>query len=307
MVKKAIWLVAIAGAIGFAAYWWQSAPVSDSAPASTGPSGDAAGMTDTAISPRAFIAAKGSEPPPTADEILAQLFEAIRDGLDSADEAERDLVFTNLLPQLVALDSAAAGRLAESIEDEAGRRDVLRGVAQGWGSKDPAAALAWAAGLSDTNDQRGTLTDVAFQMAHSDPARAMAAAQQYHLDEGIGDVLPALAVQWAEQDLPAALAWAGEQPAGDQRDQILARVGFVQSRTAPAEAGAMVLAEIPPGPVQEEAVMSVLNQWAQKDLSGVSAWVQAFPEGPFKERALAELAAVGRSRPPEPAGPQVAR
>ena len=303
MAKRIIWLVAIASVAWLAAtHLRKPAPVhdstTDSVPAPTGPSGNGSAMASAIVSPPSSVGADVSEAPPSTGEMVARLTAAIREQLNSGDEAGRDLVLTNLLPRLVALDPAAAGRLAETIESEAGRQDVLRGVAQAWAGKDPAGALAWAARLPDTNEQRTTLSDIAFQIAHSDPAQAVDVAQQYHLGEGAGDVLPVLAMQWADKDLTAALAWAGNQPAGEQRDQIMARIAFVESQTSPAEAGARVLAQIPAGPVQEEAVMSVLHQWSLNDMAGASAWVELFPEGPLKKRALTELAVVGGQHTP---------
>jgi hypothetical protein len=196
--------------------------------------------------------------------------------------------------------------LAETIGPDAGRADLLRGVAQAWAGKDSAGALAWAAQLSDTNEQRTTLANVVFQLAQSDPAQAVGVAQQFNLNDGFYDLLPSLAVQWANRDLGAVLAWAGNLPAGEQRDEIMARIVFVESQSAPADAGARVITEILPGPVQEEAVMTVMHQWSIKDMAGALAWVQSFPDVPLKERALAELAVVAsQPNPPDAASSSV--
>ena len=223
------------------------------------------------------------------NESSPQLIEQIRQQLNSGEESGREMVLTNLLLQLVALDPNAAGQLAESIEPDFGRADMLGGVAQAWADKDSAGALAWAAQLPDTAEQQAALASVILQIAQSDPARAVEAARQYSLNDSACDVLPSLAVQWADKDLTGALAWAESLPAGDQRNEIMARIAFVESQSAPAAAGARVLTELPPGPVQEEAVMTVIHQWSLKDRRGAWAWVQAFPEIPLKQRALTEV------------------
>lgn len=287
MLKKFLLMSALAGAVGLAATYWPR-PVTVPHPLPASVSGPASpGGKNLAAVPLRF------HPLPQADELPAQLAQEIQRQLNSGDEVARERVLTNLLPELAGLNPAAAGRLAEATPPDAGRNDVLRGVAQAWAGQDPAGALAWAAQLPDTDEQRMTLANVVFQMAQSDPAKAVDAAQQYDLNEGLYDVLPSLAVQWADKDLAAALAWAGNQPAGEQRDQLMARIAFVESQNAPAEAGARVLSEIPPGTVQDEAVLTVLHQWSLKDMAGALAWVQRFPEIPLKERALAELAVVG--------------
>jgi hypothetical protein len=42
---------------------------------------------------------------------------------------------------------------------------------------------------------------------------------------------------------------------------------YVMSQTDPASAANLVINQIPPGPSQNEAVMTVLNQWANQDLN----------------------------------------
>jgi hypothetical protein len=101
-----------------------------------------------------------------------------------------------------------------------------------------------------------------------------------------------IALTWAGKDLADALSWAASQPAGNQRDEIMARVAFMESRTAPEAAANLVIDEIPPGPAQDEAVISVLHQWAIQDFASAKAWAELFPSGPVRERALAELSGI---------------
>jgi len=141
-----------------------------------------------------------------------------------------------------------------------------------------------------TADQKTTLTATAFAMAQTNPAAAVALATDYQLDSGAGDVLPNLAQQWAARDFSAALKWADAQPVSDQRDQIFSRLALVQSQTAPRDAANLVIQQIPPGPAQQEAALSVLHQWMLQDFSAAKAWADQFPESDFKQRVKAELA-----------------
>jgi hypothetical protein len=286
MLKNFLCLLAVGLCCFGAIHWCKSTLATGSQPASEA-------VAVVPAKPRAFVSETVSSSP-AAHEPLSHLMEEIQNQLSTGDETAGQRVQTDLLPQLVALNPAAAGHLAETITPDAGRSDVLRSVAQAWAGTDAAGALAWAAQLSDADEQRATLANVIQKMAQSDPARAVDAAQKYQLNDGQYDVLPSLAVQWASQDLTAALAWAGNLPAGDQRDEIMARIAFVESQDVPVDAGNRVLNEIPPGPVQEEAVMTVIHQWSLKDMSGAWGWVEKFPEGALKDRALGELAVVNR-------------
>jgi hypothetical protein len=229
--------------------------------------------------------------PVSAAERSARLVDLILQQWNTGDGANA-WVLTNGLPALLELDPAAAARLAMKVGPEAGRETLLHRVAQGWAAKDAAAAQAWAEQLADPGERRETLVDVAGELAKGNPLGAIALAERQRLDEGGGAVVENIAGGWAARDLPAALAWVAQQPAGERRDQIMARLAFVEAQSAPLDAANRVVREIPSGPVQEEAVMSVLNQWAMQDLPAATAWVERFPAGSFRDRAAAELAGI---------------
>jgi hypothetical protein len=228
---------------------------------------------------------------PTSDERALQVVREIDRALNSTNDADRDLIFTNLLPALVALNPSLAARLIENAEPGPLREELLRRVSHEWAAVDPAVAIEWAANLQDTGERKSALTDASYQIAQSDPAGAIGLAQFFDLG-GSDATLENLAQLWAAKDLPAALDWVRGLPAGDQRDQALARVAFIQSQTDPADAARLVVEEIPPGDAQNEAVISVLHQWALQDWDGAAVWVASFLEGSLRESSMSELAAV---------------
>jgi hypothetical protein len=71
--------------------------------------------------------------------------------------------------------------------------------------------------------------------------------------------------QWAAQDLPAALEWATARPQGKQRDLLMERIAFVQAQTAPSDAERLVVALIPEGEAQTQALLTVSQQWGTHD------------------------------------------
>jgi hypothetical protein len=71
---------------------------------------------------------------------------------------------------------------------------------------------------------------------------------------------------------------------------------YVMSQTDPASAANLVINQIPPGPSQNEAVMTVLNQWANQDLNAAATWVKGFPVGPLQERAVNELEGIANHK-----------
>ncbi len=298
MNKQWIIAVFIAGAVGVAAIVLSDRGVSSgSAVNPTAPvTGLASPDTEPLLADRiARAASETFQVPsePSIEDRVAGLSVEILQALNATNEDGHDMVFTDLLPELIALDPAAAARLVEKSKPEAGREELLRQLAQTWTAKDSVAALTWAEQLTDTNEQRRALIYATRQIAENDPAAAVATADRHHLGDGDGAVMPDLAMVWAGTDLPGVLTWAGGQPAGKQRDEMMARIAFAESRTAPEAAARLVVEEIPPGLRQEEAAISVLHQWALQDFVSAKAWADRFPSDPLRKRALAELSGIG--------------
>lgn len=126
-------------------------------------------------------------------------------------------------------------------------------------------------------------------LAERDPREALALAIESHLDDTKPGLIGNLTTQWAARDFDAALAWVRQLESSDQRDELFARLVFVASKSDPAAAARLVIGEITPGSRQDEAAISVLHQWALRDLPAAAAWATAFPTGELSERARSEI------------------
>jgi hypothetical protein len=217
-----------------------------------------------------------------------KLIDAIRAALRSGDAGRWEQVSQNELSQLIKSDPQAAADFAQGFDPGEMREQMLRQVAHGWAMQDPAAALAWTSGLTDAGDRNSTLADVCVQISQSNPAGAITAAIQHGL-ENQGGLYENMMQQWAAKDPMAALDWADQLPAGADRNGMMTRLAFVEAHVSPTDAANLVLYEIPPGSDQEEAIISVLHQWALKDYAAASDWVDEFPDGPLRNRAEQEL------------------
>jgi len=231
-----------------------------------------------------------SSQPVEGDDLA--LIQRIRAALASVNPDDRQLVFSKLLPALVRDNPTMAAQLADSLDKGSLRDDAMLCVARSWTVLDRQAAENWATQLPDSNDRDAMLTSVCFQVAEKDPRQAVIMAAQHNLENLPGSVMENLTQQWAARDFSGALSWIGEFPAGEQRDNMYARLALVQAQTSPMAAAQMVVQQIPPGPIQDEAAMSVVNQWATRDLAGATAWVKQFPPGPLRERAERELSGI---------------
>lgn len=281
-------------AIGGTFFWWAG----DSHVGKVAPSGKV-NASPRAPEGKGDPASVKSKRAGTSSETIAALEKRIRSLLASEDPADHELVFSSLFPKLISTHPDEAARIAESMGEGPSRQRLLRIVAQEWAKRDPKAAENWAAKLADANERNEYLSAVCFQVAQGNPRDAMVMAQQHGLSNGPGAVMENLVQQWGAKDFTGAVSWVRELPVGTARDEMLFRLAFVQSQSSPAEAAAMVAKEISPGPQQDEATISIVHQWGQRDLAAASAWVELFPPGDFRERAESELAGIKANQTPK--------
>jgi len=133
------------------------------------------------------------------------------------------------------------------------------------------------------------------QLAERDPPEAVILASDTRGSSTHPGLLENLVGQWATHDLQASYEWVLEQQPGELRDALMARVAFAGSLSDPAAAARIVTDEMTPGQKQTEAAISVLHQWALRDLNAAASWAFAFPEGPLRQRAVAEIEGVRKT------------
>lgn len=163
-----------------------------------------------------------------------------------------------------------------------------------WARADSYAALNWAMKQPASSRRTEMLEAACYQAAQNDPAQAVTQAVALNLTAHA--TLANLEQQWAQKDLIAARDWALALPADQQRDELLERVACVWAATDPVSAAQLALDKMTPGDAQVETVISVVHQWALRDMDGVKAWVLQFPEGDIRNRAMNELAGIAQYR-----------
>jgi hypothetical protein len=226
------------------------------------------------------------------DDLVRNIERALR----SLDELERESVFMDLLPDLIAHDAAAAGRLVESLEPGPARDQLREHVVQQWAAYDLEGAISWVTALEDDRERKLAAADVTTQLARSDPAAALEISEQFDVGRDDGRV-EHLAQTWAEANPDEASKWVRAQPPGPARDQMMARVALVQAGRDPAQAAHLVATEMSPGPARNEAALQVVRTWAASDVEAAASWIAQFPDGEVRRRGKAELARAGQLTP----------
>jgi len=188
-------------------------------------------------------------------------------------------------PNTLALSAGAGQNDAQAVSNP----DEIVWALRAQAATNADAALAAALKIPAVELRNRALEAVCFGLSETNPAAAVALAQSLHLDDRPGAVLENLVQQWASADVSSALAWAKDQPAGEQRDALITRAAMALSRVNPSDAAALVADEVSPGATQDEAVVMVVQQWGNQDLVAAAGWVSNFPDTPLRERALEEL------------------
>lgn len=173
-----------------------------------------------------------------------------------------------------------------AMPQDTARENAVRDLAGEWAKQSPLAAERWARSLDDPADRERALTHVCLEVAAQDPREALRIAQENELHQGM---VESTAARWAAADFDAAFAWVEAMPHGESRDRLLSR--FIQGHAtkAPAEAAEMLSKSALCATPHEEAVIAIVHQWLLKDPEAVGQWVDRFPEGSVRARALAEI------------------
>lgn len=156
-------------------------------------------------------------------------------------------------------------------------------------AENPHAALEWLLQTSGRGQSSALSTDAHLQSAVIDTANRLIRTTRSELGQDNPVTLGNFVQLWSAVDLQSAYRWVYQIPAGEVRNALMVRVAFVGAQIVPDEAASLVVEELPPGAIQDEATMMVLHQWALRDPDSAAAWVNLFPDDQFRDRALNEL------------------
>jgi hypothetical protein len=207
------------------------------------------------------------------------------------DGVRRDAGLAELAGRWVGKDPGEALDFARQLPAGEVRDTFIRQLLVAWAGENVEAALSWSDQLENESEHKHvrSVICIAFAEISGKCDQALELAIQHGAEEGGDGLLENLAMQWAARETKAPLEWVRQQPAGEWRDRLMARVAFVLAKSDPFNAACHVAEEMEPGPMQHEAVISVLHQWAKTDFAAASDWAGNLPTGPLQERAMNEL------------------
>lgn len=153
--------------------------------------------------------------------------------------------------------------------------------------------------------QDEALIRICCEWAEFDPRGAVENAIAWQLEQSPG-LLEALALQWASADINSARQWVEMQPASGFRSELVARIGFAMAQETPASAADYVLKESTDRAIADEALCSIVHQWAIRDSKAARSWAESFMSGPILEQTIQNLNGIElyqTNRHPQPTQP----
>jgi hypothetical protein len=205
----------------------------------------------------------------------------------AATEEELDLVAAEHLPGIVRRDPQKAARFVE-LQSPSQRRDVLiRHVSRLWGASDAEAALVWAQSLPEVRESGLARRAVCLSMSQTDPAAAVRSCEGSDA-EGDAD-FQGIFQSWVQMDPSAAGKWLAAQPTTAKLEKLRQRYVHVLAKTDPVEALRMAQESFTFPADRDEAVLTVLHQWALHEPNAAWNWAAGHAPEHLEARALAEI------------------
>ncbi len=178
-------------------------------------------------------------------------------------------------------DPHAAMEWAFTLQNDKSGFNVVKAMANDWGSREPIPATTeWVMGHSPKD---GQLTFFALHListawARVDPSAANAWAEKQPETNGVRRIAYySVADGWAQKDPPSAAAWAEKIPGEADRHVALPVVaGLWATKSGHPEIAAAWAEKLPVGDMKY-VVPRIANTWAKTDATKAKAWVNGLP------------------------------
>ncbi len=258
----------------------------------------------------AMMAIQAEQEPEKRESMLAALVNqpAVTDIQSTLDELLRlgqselvDDLSQRLLHRWAVSDGHAAAAWAEQLPAGPMRETALSEVAIDWANSSLSDAATWAHQLTSAPERAATMLAVANEAVRSDPVQALSLAAEMSANPQRDQLIRHAAMEWAVQDGDAAAKWARQITNPSLRDQVLADVATAWSDHDPISAAGLAVAEIPPGQAQSDAVVGIIERWAQQQPEQAADWVEKFPASELKPTAVANVATMWSLSDPDKA------
>jgi hypothetical protein len=138
------------------------------------------------------------------------------------------------------------------------------------------------------------------QLAESDPRAAALCAGQFPATALRVDAIEAVAIAWANQDLPSAIEWSHQLADENERQRAQICIAFEAARAEPLTALALAI-PLNADPDRDELIRHAAGEWAATAPEAAAEWARRIENAPLRTRTLASIATVWAEMDPRAA------
>jgi hypothetical protein len=173
---------------------------------------------------------------------------------------------------------------------EAPLRDEMIAVATlGWAGSDLDGAIKWVLSQSAGEARNKLLITLGHEWVRTNPKDVISLAVSLPVSPERDQMMTRAAAEWAVTDGSAALSWARGIAEPERRAQTLAGVAVAISEQDPEAAANVVANELTAGRLQDDAVVAIVQRWAQTKPEDAAAWVSHFSDGQLFNASVENL------------------
>jgi len=214
-----------------------------------------------------------------------------RQGMASILEVQDDENSSELMNELKErlLSNLAGENPREAAALAMAHGDAFEAVLTTWANRDLSQAIAWLEELPEGDARRRATISLSSEAIRTDPRSALRLAAGLPPSTEREDLLNRATSEWVNIAPAEALAWVQQIDDPSTRSQLLAVAATALGEQDSAAAAQLALTSIEPGRAQNDAVVAIVQRWAQHDAASAAAWVAQFPVGELRDAAIENL------------------
>src|SRR5436190_3787310 len=199
-----------------------------------------------------------------------------------------------LIRQWAATDPGATAAWVSRMPEGEIRQKAIIDVTIAWANVDLSAASQWALALT-AEERIGAVAATATEAIRTSPREALALARELSPSEARTELITHAAGEWAIQSPQDAADWGLQIEDRELRQHVLGSIATSWGETDPAAAAGFALETLAPNRTLDDALVAIVQRWAQKDPAEATKWVSTFPQGPLREAALENVQSLAPS------------
>jgi hypothetical protein len=222
-------------------------------------------------------------------EILAAI-EYLKNS-STGDESEAELQEL-MIRRWAEIDPAAATAWVMAMPAGAARDSALVNVAIVRANTDLSEAIAWVKSLNEGEERDRVQLAIANEAVRTQPEETLRLVSELPESAANDELIRRAAMEWTSNNQAEALAWARNIEDDELRSRVCAGVAIAWAETDPAAAGTFAANDLPPGRLQNDVVVAIVQRWGQHEPEEAAAWVANFPAGELRQAAIENLASI---------------